>query len=154
MRNFLKNARHLSSLVILLGVGAVAFIALRSLVIPADFGKYGHYRAGALDDIRARPISFAGRSACEVCHSDVVETKTAGKHAAVSCEACHGPQARHAEDPGEVKPPRPDAAVLCVRCHEANSAKPKWFPQVVSREHSGGESCKTCHEPHRPKVGG
>ena len=87
---------------------------------------------------------------CETCHSDVLEVKKAGKHAGVNCEACHGPLAKHAEDPGSVVPQLPDTAVLCARCHEENIAKPKTFPQVVSAQHSGGVVCKSCHQPHSP----
>jgi hypothetical protein len=28
------------------------------------------------------------------------------------------------------------------------------MPQVVSKEHAGDEPCKSCHQPHAPKVGG
>ena len=117
------------------------------------FRQYGHFRAGALDDVRARPISFAGRVACEACHPEKREALNKGKHANVGCEACHGPLARHADDPDKMKPVLPDTRVLCPTCHEANSAKPKAFPQVDSKDHSGGEPCKSCHQPHTPKYG-
>ena len=120
--------------------------------MPSDFGKYGHYRAGALDDLRARPVKFAGHETCEACHSDQAAEKSKGKHARVGCEACHGPLAKHAEDPTSLVPQKPDTAVLCVRCHEANTAKPKGFPQVVSADHANGLPCNTCHKPHIPKL--
>jgi len=44
----------------------------------------------------------------------------------------------------------PDTLVLCARCHEANLAKPKAFPQVVTKDHMGDVPCKTCHQPHNP----
>lgn len=154
MRDFLRSTEHLIRVAILLVVGIVAFLLIRRVVVPPDFGKYGHFRPGAMDDIRARPIKFAGREACETCHSEQAAVKAKGKHAGVGCEACHGPLARHAEDPASVVPKLPDTAVLCVRCHEANSAKPKWFPQVVTAEHSAGLPCNTCHKPHSPKIGG
>jgi hypothetical protein len=152
MKDFLRNAEHLVRVVLLLALGATAFLLVRHAVIPRDFGKYGHFRPASMDDVRARPIKFAGHEACEACHADQVETKNKGKHANVGCEACHGPLARHVEDPGSVVPKLPDTAVLCVRCHEANSAKPKSFPQVVSAEHSSGLPCNTCHKPHNPKI--
>ena len=153
MRDFFRNAEHLIRVAILLALAIVVFLFIRNRVIPPDFGKYGHYRPGAMDDIRARPVKFAGRQACEVCHSDQVEIKSKGKHANVGCEACHGPQAKHVEDPSSVIPQLPKAEVLCARCHEANQAKPKWFPQVVTAEHSSGMACNTCHKPHSPKIG-
>ena len=39
------------------------------LLVPSDFGVYGFYRAGALNDVKARPIAYAGRAACEECHA-------------------------------------------------------------------------------------
>jgi hypothetical protein len=150
MRDFLRSTEHLIRVVVILALGVAAFLLIRRAVIPAGFGKYGHFRPAALDDIRGRPIRFAGHASCEACHSDEAETKSKGKHAGVACEACHGPLANHAEDPGTVVPKLPDPAVLCVRCHEANSSKPKSFPQVVSAKHSGGVLCTTCHQPHNP----
>ena len=76
--------------------------------------------------------------------------KKAGKHAGVNCEACHGPLAKHVEDPASVVPQLPDTAVICARCHEENIAKPKDFPQVEVAQHSGGADCKSCHQPHSP----
>ena len=154
MRDFLRSTEHLIRVAMLLALGIAAFLVIRRLVVPPEFGKYGPFRPAAMDDIRARPIKFAGREACEACHSEQAEVKAKGKHAGVGCEACHGPLARHAEDPTSVIPKLPDTAVLCGRCHEANSAKPESFPQVVTAEHSAGLPCNTCHKPHTPKIGG
>ena len=153
MKDFFRNAEHLIRVLLLLTLAVIAFLVLRRAVIPAEFGKYGHFRPGAMDDIAARPVKFAGREACEACHSDEAAVKSKGKHVNIGCEACHGPLAKHAEDPSSVVPQLPDTAVLCARCHEANQAKPKWFPQVVTAEHSGGVACNTCHKPHSPKIG-
>jgi cytochrome c556 len=106
-----------------------------------------------MDDIRARPIKFAGREVCEACRSEQAEVKAKGKHVGVGCEACHGPLARHAEDPTSVVPKLPDAAVY-ARCHEVNRAKPKFFPQIVTAEHSAGLPCNTCHKPYSSKIDG
>jgi len=154
MKGFVRNAEHLIRVLVLLALGIIAFLLIRRTVIPAEFGKYGHFRPGAMDDVRARPVKFAGHETCEACRSDQADVKSKGKHANVGCEACHGPLAKHAEDPASVVPQLPDTAVLCARCHEANQAKPKWFPQVVTAEHSGGVACNTCHKPHAPKIGG
>ena len=153
MKDFIRNAEHLIRVLVLLLLGLVAFLLIRRAVIPAEFGRYGHFRPGAMDDIRARPIKFAGHETCEACHADQAGVKSKGKHANVACEACHGPLARHAEDPSSLVPQLPDTAVLCARCHEANQAKPKSFPQVATAEHSGGVACNTCHKPHNPVIG-
>jgi len=146
----LKDAEHLLRLAAAFLAVLLLFLFMRTLFVPKSFGTYGHYRADALEDIRARPVAFAGHKACEDCHEDVVQMKTAGKHAIVNCEACHGALKKHVEDPASVVPQLPDTGVLCARCHEANLAKPKSFPQVATKDHSGGEKCKTCHQSHSP----
>lgn len=148
----LKESEHLVRLVAVLACGAIIFLLIRHAIVPKSFGLYGHYRAAALDDIRARTVSFGGKAMCETCHEDVAKTKSGGKHAGVACEACHGPTAAHTDDPMANHAVRPDPRTLCVRCHEAEPAKPKWFPQVVSKDHAGDVSCGECHQPHTPKL--
>jgi hypothetical protein len=151
MRKSLRDVEHLIRLVAVIVAGVIVFLLIRRVMVPPGFGQYGHYRPGALEDNRNRPVKFAGHAVCEACHEEVAKVKNTGRHAKVACEACHGPQALHTEDPSANKPKRPDPAALCVRCHEADPAKPKGFPQVVSKEHSGGENCGSCHQPHKPK---
>ncbi|MGA7237584.1 MAG: multiheme c-type cytochrome [Bryobacteraceae bacterium] len=152
MKRIFKESGHLARMVALLGMGLAAFLLVRAAIVPKSFGQYGHYRGAALAEIMARPGSFAGKATCEACHADIAETKNKGKHAGVSCEACHGPSAAHAENPGGSAAVKPDPAALCVRCHEANPSKPKWFPQVSSKEHAAGVSCGVCHQPHSPAI--
>ena len=133
-------------------VGLVVFLLVRHAIVPKTFGQYGHYRGAALAEIMARPVSFAGKQTCEICHTDVAAVKNKGRHAGVSCEACHGPSAAHTEDPSGHAAMKPDPAILCVSCHEANPSKPHWFPQVVSKKHAGDVSCAVCHQPHTPKI--
>jgi hypothetical protein len=145
----LEDASHLVRLAVVLLGGVFAFVALRWMAVPADFGKLGHYRPQAIDENRKQPPAHAGRQACVACHDDVAK---AGAHAQVGCESCHGPLAKHAEDPAAAAPVKPDAVRLCARCHEADAAKPHGFPQVVTREHMGGAACGGCHQPHHPKI--
>jgi uncharacterized CHY-type Zn-finger protein len=145
-----KDAEHLVRLAVAVLVVGAVFLLIRAHFIPKSFGQYGHYRGDALAEMMNKPVVYAGHKACEDCHGDVVELKKAGKHAGVNCESCHGPLAKHADDPTSMVPQLPDTGVICARCHEANIAKPKSFPQVVSAEHSGGVVCKTCHMPHSP----
>ena len=148
----LKDAGHLFRMAAVFAVGIIVFLVVRSLFVPKSFGQYGHYRGAALAEIAAQPVMFAGHGVCENCHIDVFDVKSKGVHAHVACESCHGPLAKHADDPTSLEPPKIDVAVLCVRCHEANLAKPKTFPQVVSADHSAGIVCDTCHKPHSPKI--
>lgn len=147
MRN--RHYAHLIRVAAFFGVAIVAFLVLRGVLVSDDFGVYGHYRAGALDDNRALPLVHAGRAACVECHVGVPEEAAGGAHAGVHCEACHGPQGRHAEDPS-IEPGRPQVPALCVRCHAHNAARPSGFPQVDVEDHAGGESCVTCHAAHNP----
>jgi len=96
-------------------------------------------------------VAYAGRAACVECHSDVPETAKGSGHAVVRCEACHGPLAAHAGDPGTHLAVRPDSKVLCVRCHAPNVARPARFPQVDAAEHAGDAACTACHTAHNPK---
>jgi hypothetical protein len=141
--NAFKDAGHLFRLAAVFVAGGMAFVGVRTFLVPKSFGQYGHYRGNAMAEIAARPVNFAGHQACEDCHADILGKKKSGKHVHVNCEACHGPLA---------KPAKLDTAVLCVRCHEANIAKPKTFPQVVSADHSSGLPCDTCHQPHSPAI--
>lgn len=147
-----KDIEHLVRLAVVIAIALVAFVVLRTLVVPRSFGQYGHYRGASIAEAAARPIAFAGHDTCEACHTDVVDQKKQGRHVVVPCEACHEPQAKHADDPASVKPPKLDTALVCSRCHEANSAKPKAFPQVATADHSGGLAGDTFHQPHRPKI--
>jgi predicted CXXCH cytochrome family protein len=152
MRRILKDSGHLFRLAGVLLAGVVLFLVIRQAIVPKGFGQLGHYRPGALDDVAARPVSFAGHGTCEACHDEVAKVKTAGKHAGIACESCHGPAAAHTEDPTAHQVMKPDPKVLCVRCHEKDPARPQKFPQVISKEHAGETSCAECHKPHSPQI--
>lgn len=152
MRQILKESGHLVRMVGVLAACLILFLVIRAAIVPQGFGRLGHYRPGALDDIAARPISFAGHATCEVCHDEQAKIKNAGKHAGLACETCHGPASAHTEDPTSHAVLKPDPKVLCVRCHEADPARPHAFPQVVSKEHAGEASCAECHKPHSPQI--
>ena len=154
LRQIFRDAGHLIRPAVVLIAALGLFLVLRSAFIPKSFGEYGHYDPAALARVRSRPITYAGHETCEMCHDKVAALKTAGSHAHVACETCHGPQSAHAnsDDPAAHKPPLPDVAGLCRRCHEKDAAKPRSFPQVATVEHSGGAACNTCHQPHSPKL--
>jgi hypothetical protein len=153
MRKLLESATHLVRMAGLFAAGVGVFVILRSVLIPKDFGLYGHYRPGALADAAARPMAFAGHANCADCHQDIVDSQKGSKHAAVSCEACHGALAKHAGDPSAQTPEKKSAATLCMVCHAPNIAKPKKFPQVDPKTHGEGNPCTSCHGPHAPEKG-
>ena len=151
-KGLFENTQHLLRMAVIFGIGVGIFLLMRLLLVPEGFGKYGHYRAPAITDNMAKPIAYAGRAACANCHPDVVEERKDSKHAIIGCEACHGALAKHATDPSKFKAVKPEAKTLCHVCHEANVARPKWFKQVNSVEHSGGDACDGCHMPHSPDM--
>jgi hypothetical protein len=125
------------------------YLVARHFLVPASFGEYGWYRGDALRERAALPIVYAGRAACAECHSEVAEGLTKTKHATVSCESCHGPNAAHADDPtalpAKIADPR-----FCVRCHAASPSRPTGFPQVDVAAHAQNQGCTECHQPHDP----
>ncbi len=142
---------HLFRVAGLFLAGLLVFVVLQALLMPEGFGVYGHFRAGALDESRARPVVYAGRAVCEECHGDVAEARKGSRHAPIGCETCHGAAAGHAQadDPSTHKPARPDSSV-CLVCHQPNVARPQGFPQVDPKEHAGEAACLSCHQAHRP----
>jgi cytochrome c7-like protein len=150
MRGPLRDGEHLIRVSALFAAGLVGFLLVQRWLVPPEFGKYGHFRPGALADNRGRAIAYAGRTACADCHTDVPELLKAGKHARVGCEACHGPLARHIEDADAHPAKRPDPRAVCLVCHTANVAKPARFPQIVPQEHSPEGPCVECHVAHNP----
>jgi len=173
-----QHARHLFRVAAVLGVVLVAFLVARWALIPSDFGVLGYYRAGALDDVKALPIAYAGRTACMECHDgtyappepegDAPGRKPAvktpldpvkdNKHFKLNCEACHGPLQKHvADEDKELAVPKVASDALCLGCHRMLVGRPKFQPQVVPADHkkSGDEkkdACVACHKPHWPKT--
>jgi len=151
MREWFRDFEHLVRVAGLFVVGLIVFVAARAMFVPSDFGQYGHFRTGAIEDSRAREPVFAGRAACLECHDDAAAAAEGSAHSRVHCEACHGALGAHAADPVAMVPERPDAATICLRCHRAGEAKPDWFAQVEPEEHAAGEACNACHVPHHPE---
>jgi hypothetical protein len=135
---------------LLLVVGiVVVYTTARYFLTPSSFGQYGWYRGAALGELASRPIVFAGKAACEECHSDQFQKLQKDSHKTLSCEACHGAGDAHAQNP-DVKIDRSSVGA-CNRCHEANPSRPKWHKQIVSHTHySGSSKCTECHVPHAP----
>ena len=147
-RQFPEQVKRLAILVFVL---VAALIIVRSILIPPGFGKYGHYRAAAVEDIISTKPHYAGHEVCAECHDDIAETKGHGYHKNVACEVCHGPAAAHAEDPGSVEIRIPRGRGYCPLCHEYLPSRPTGFPQIVAASHNPLKPCITCHNPHDPK---
>ena len=147
-----RDVEHLLRLAAIFAFGMVTFAVVRAQLVPEDFGRLGHYRASAVDEIRARPIVHAGQKACAECHTDVVEVRLPSRHKALSCEVCHGPLAKHAAGDDTFTFAKPDAQPLCIRCHATKTGKPERYPRVDVKDHAGDEPCVSCHKPHDPRI--
>jgi len=152
MKSFWKSVpEQVQRLSILLILIIVAFFIVRALLVPSDFGKYGHYRASAVDEIISQELRYAGSKACNECHDDIAESKTKGYHRNISCEVCHGAGYEHTQDPSEIVLEAPRDRGYCPLCHEYLTSRPTGFPQIVSSSHNPMKPCISCHEPHDPK---
>jgi hypothetical protein len=144
-------------LLTLLIVGS--YLVARTFLTPPSFGQYGWYRGAALEEARAHPPVYAGKQACDECHSDVLQKLAKGQHKTLSCEACHGVSRAHVDNPNihtgkateaESKAePQKLSGSHCIRCHESNPSRPTWFKQIVTKDHYAGK-CTECHLPHQP----
>ena len=93
------------------------FLVVRHFLMPASFGRFGHYRADSLRYAVSKEIKYAGETACIECHDDIYILKDKSYHRGVACEVCHGPAYAHTEDPYEYKPPAPRKRAYCPLCH-------------------------------------
>lgn len=151
MKQF-KDVEHLVRLGVLFAAALLVFGIARAALVPAGFGTLGHYRASAIDDVRAMPLVHAGQAACAECHVDVVDLRAKARHKAIACESCHGPLAAHAAGTDARKPERPLPTPLCVHCHAANTGKSRKYPTVDIKDHAGADACVSCHKPHDPRI--
>ena len=134
---------------LLLAIGIVTSYSIaRYFLTPPSFRQYGWFRGNALVELQAREPMFAGKKACEECHSDEMSKLLKHEHKTLSCEACHGPGQAHADNP-DIKITQQNFGP-CIRCHEANPSRPSWHKQIVSKTHYTGSKCTECHVPHSP----
>ena len=148
MRTFKMPPQVIRLVLLTVGIVGSYFVA-RYFLTPGSFGTYGWYRGNALEELRVRPVVYAGTKACDECHSEELQKLAKSSHKNLSCEGCHGPGRAHADDYDRNK-----MVVLhyshCVRCHEANPARPKSHNQIVLKQHYSGQKCTECHVPHQP----
>jgi hypothetical protein len=146
-----RSYEHLLRLAAVFAAAAVVFAILRALLVPADYGRFGRYRAGALLQIASHSTVYAGQLSCVECHTDVAEARKNNMHARISCETCHGPLAAHADDPS-VAARKPDARAVCAVCHQPDPARTRAIKTVLFADHADPGPCTSCHSPHAPKL--
>lgn len=164
----MKDIRHLIRAGILALLVIIIFTIVRSIALPPSWGKYGHYRASAIDEEMAKPLVYQGHPTCKICHSQKkggypgYEEWSAGKHSGINCETCHGPGNKHIE---KSSPKKETIEInrkkeLCLRCHLKLPARPGTTssfpqPQIDLEKHikeKGEISCLKCHNPHHPDL--
>ncbi len=145
-----RAPEQVKRLAVVLAIVVAAFVPVRHLLVPSDFGQYGHYRGSALQDAAAIPAVYAGQVACNDCHDDIVDAKGKGYHVNLACELCHGAAFAHTENPDSIVPPAPRDRGFCPLCHEFLESRPTGFPQIVSVSHNPLKPCISCHDPHDP----
>jgi hypothetical protein len=147
MRRFKMPPQILRLVLLTLGIVG-SYLVARRLLTPASFGQFGWYRGDALAEIAARPPSYAGKKACDECHSDEVQKLARGEHKTISCESCHGPAQAHADNPDIKLYKLTDSD--CMKCHAENPSRPKFIKQITMSDHYVGDRCIGCHKPHHP----
>ncbi len=142
---------QLKTLLPLFAVFILLFLIARHFLIPESFGKFGHYRANSIDEIASLPINYAGKDVCINCHETEGEQLSSDMHTSLSCEGCHGPNAKHADN-YEIKEflVKTGTREFCGRCHQLNPArKLENVIQIdIKEHHPEKEKCIDCHNPH------
>ncbi len=142
--------KHIVRLIVLIvAFGIVAAIA-KWYFTANSFYKYGHYRANSVPEIASQEPAFQTPRYCKTCHSERYAMWSANSHKTVICEVCHGAAQGHPQN-GKLPIPK-DTRKLCTLCHEAMPGRPRTQPQIDLAQHSGGQQCIVCHNPHAPKI--
>jgi len=141
---------QLKTLLPFLAVFICIFLIARHFLIPESFGKYGHYRANSMDEIAALPANYAGKAVCIDCHNTEAALLASDAHSGLSCEVCHGPGAKHADDQEKNLLPKPGTREFCGKCHSINPARrTEVINQIDIKTHNiERENCIDCHNPH------
>ena len=146
----MRIPEQVNRLAIVLAILVGATLLIRFVIIPRSLVSTDLHWAETTQRELAKPVRFAGASACQDCHEDVATKKAKGFHKNVLCESCHGPAIKHAEDPGAVKPPAPRDRKFCPVCHAYDPSRPTGFPQINPTAHNPLKACISCHKPHDP----
>jgi len=141
---------QLKTLLPLLVVFILIFLVARHFLVPESFGKYGHYRANSMDEIAALPINYAGKEECVACHDEEATMLASDAHSTLDCEVCHGPGAKHANEPENNTLVKPGTREDCGKCHSINPARRiEVIDQIdIKAHHPERENCIDCHNPH------
>lgn len=129
------------------------FLIIRHYLTPKSFGKYGHYRADALEDIASNDLNYADINACIKCHTAFDSLKKSGAHKFINCQTCHGPGNKHILNPKKDMLVKPNTRAFCARCHYKMAGRlSSAVMQVDTAKHNTKKKCTLCHNPHSPMM--
>lgn len=147
--------RLLLSFIVFVGI----FLLVQDYLTPESFGKYGHYRANAIDDNTLAIPQFKGEAKCASCHEEIYNLKSETiaiddqeylLHSNLSCETCHTPKI-DAQTDCKVNPPKFDSTRnMCAQCHSLNAARKNKIKMIDLSDHNNEKNCIECHNPHKP----
>lgn len=146
----MKIPEQLRRLGLLAAVIVGGALLTRFVLIPRSLISHDVHWAATIQRELARPVKFADPALCQGCHEDKGSQLRKGYHKTLSCEGCHGPAARHVEDPMGVKPFAPRDRKFCPLCHAYDPSRPTGFPQINPTVHNPLKPCINCHNPHDP----
>ncbi len=163
--------KHIIRLIVLIVVVAGVALAARVFFVDDSYYRYGDYRGDSVAEIASDKPRYLGPEYCQPCHAERYAEWSGGVHhqadagKTVKCETCHGAAGgrdahglfEHAttgvDHPASGKLPVPgDTVKLCTLCHEKTPGRPAEQRQIVVASHAGTQQCKTCHNPHSPKI--
>lgn len=155
-----SSSAHYWRLVPLLVIVLVVLVVLRNMLVPESFGEFGHYRGAALQELGDLQHHHLESTGCAECHEKKVKVVLGGDHKTVSCELCHGPGVKHAQDNDTHKMQVNKDPKLCLKCHMKLPGRPTAFPQIAMADHVPADfdlskdSCIDCHGAHSPAQSG
>ncbi len=102
----------------------VIFLVVRSFLVPASFGQYGHYRGDSLKDNAEFTPQYVGNETCADCHTTEAEMLASDMHANLKCEVCHEPGVKHVEslDIADIHQNK-GTREFCGSCHGIHPAR-------------------------------
>jgi cytochrome c553 len=142
--------KHIFRLVSLIAGFLVVAIVAKPFLTVDSFYRFGHYRANSVTEIAGQEPVLQTARYCQDCHTERHAQWSASSHKSVTCEICHGAALGHPQN-GKLPIPK-DAVKLCTLCHEAMAGRPRSQPQIEVGQHSNGQQCTICHNPHSPKI--
>lgn len=145
----MRIPEQIRRLAVVVGLIVGGVLVFRFLIVPPSLVSMESHRSSTVARELVKPVSIAGSDVCQACHDDESIRKNKGYHRNLSCEGCHGPAAKHTEDPS-LKPFAPRERKFCPLCHAYDASRPTGFPQINPTTHNPLQACITCHDPHDP----